>query len=472
MSEPETANNPLQVAVVGAGPSGFYATEALIKSGRAVRIDMIERLPAPFGLVRNGVAPDHPKLKQAISVYQKIAQNPQFNFIGNVTVGRDVTAEELRATHDAVIYTCGSETDRKLGVPGEDLRGSHTATELVGWYNGHPDYRDRSFDFSHETAVIIGQGNVAADAARILARSPDELKNTDIAAHALEALAESRIREIHVVGRRGPAQAKFTSKELREFLSIENCDAVVDAAELELNPQSEREIADKAGAMGKKNLELFRQMTGAGGGKPRVCRFTFLKSPLRLEGAARLERVVFAENSLSGEAFAQAARPTGETFALECGLLFRSIGYRGVAIEGVPFDDKRGVFPNDAGRIVENAKSAGSAGNAGKGAVVRGVYTAGWIKRGPSGIIGTNRACAVETVGSLLDDWPQLQAPGAAPKPAAAKLYEILDGRGVRHINYAQWQAIDAAEIRRGEPKQKPREKFTRIEEMLAAAGA
>lgn len=468
MPEPETGKNPLQVAVVGAGPSGFYATEALIKSGRAVRIDMIERLPAPFGLVRNGVAPDHPKLKQAIGVYQKIAQNPQFNFIGNVTVGRDVTAEELRATHDAVIYTCGSETDRKLGVPGEDLRGSHTATELVGWYNGHPDYRDRSFDFSHETAVIIGQGNVAADAARILAKSPDELKNTDIAAHALEALAESRIREIHVVGRRGPAQAKFTSKELREFLSIENCNAVVEAAELELNPQSEREIADKAGAMGKKNLELFRQMTG-GGGKPRVCRFTFLKSPVRLEGAARLERVVFAENSLSGEAFAQAARPTGGTFALECGLLFRSIGYRGVAIEGVPFDDKRGVFPNDAGRMIENA---GSAGSAEKDAVMRGVYTAGWIKRGPSGIIGTNRACAVETVGSLLDDWPQLQAPGAAPKPGAAKLYEILDGRGVRHINYAQWQAIDAAEIRRGEPKQKPREKFTRIEEMLAAAGA
>lgn len=463
MSETGTANNPLQVAVVGGGPSGFYATEALIKSGRAVHIDMIERLPAPFGLVRNGVAPDHPKLKQAIGVYQKIAQNPQFNFIGNVTVGRDVTAEELRATHDAVIYTCGSETDRKLGVAGEDLPGSHTATELVGWYNGHPDYRDRSFDFSHETAVIIGQGNVAADAARILAKSPDELKNTDIAAHALEALAESRIREIHVVGRRGPAQAKFTSKELREFLSIENCDAVVNAAELELNPQSEREIADKAGAMGKKNLELFRQMTGDGGGKPRVCRFTFLKSPLRLEGAVRLERVVFAENSLSGEAFAQAARPTGETVALECGLLFRSIGYRGVAIEGVPFDDKRGVFPNDAGRIVESAKN---------GAVVRGVYTAGWIKRGPSGIIGTNRACAVETVGSLLDDWPQLQAPGAAPKPGAAKLYEMLDGRGVRHINYVQWQAIDAAEIRRGEPKQKPREKFTRIEEMLAAAGA
>lgn len=465
MAEPETAKNPLQVAVVGAGPSGFYATEALIKSGRAVHIDMIERLPAPFGLVRNGVAPDHPKLKQAIGVYQKIAQNPEFNFIGNVTVGRDVTAAELRGTHDAVIYTCGSETDRKLGVAGEDLPGSHTATELVGWYNGHPDYRDRSFDFSHETAVIIGQGNVAADAARILAKSPDELKNTDIAAHALEALAESRIREIHVVGRRGPAQAKFTSKELREFLSIGNCDAVVDAAELELNPQSEREIADKAGAMGKKNLELFRQMTAAGG-KPRVCRFTFLKSPLQLEGAARLERVVFAENSLSGDAFEQAARPTGETFALECGLLFRSIGYRGVAIEGVPFDEKRGVFPNDAGRMIENA------GSAEKGGVVRGVYTAGWIKRGPSGIIGTNRACAVETVGALLDDWPELRAPDAEPKPGAAKLYEMLDGRGVRHINYAQWQAIDAAEIKRGEPKQKPREKFTRVEEMLAAAGA
>ncbi len=460
MSEPGTEKNPLKVAIVGSGPSGFYAAEALVKSGRAVQIDMIERLPAPFGLVRNGVAPDHPKLKQAIGVYQKIAQNPEFNLVGNVTVGRDVTAEELHRTHHAVIYACGSETDRKLGIAGEDLPGSHTATELVGWYNGHPDYRDRAFDFSHETAVIIGQGNVAADAARILAKSVDELKNTDIAAHALEALAESRIREIHVVGRRGPAQAKFTSKEVREFLSIENCDAFVDAAELELSPQSEREIADKAGAMGKKNLALFQQMAAANpGGKPRVCRFTFLKSPLRLEGAARLERVVFEKNSLSGEPFKQAARATGETFELECGLLFRSIGYRGVAISGVPFDEKRGVFPNNAGRITDN------------GEVVRGVYTTGWIKRGPSGIIGTNRACAVETVESLLNDLPSLNAAGAKERPGAEKLYEILDGRGVRRLHYAQWQAIDAEEIKRGEPKQKPREKFTRVEEMLAAAG-
>ena len=454
-----TAENPLQVAIVGAGPSGFYATEALIKSDCPVQVNMFERLPAPYGLVRNGVAPDHPKLKQAIQVYDKIAHGRGFRFIGNVTVGRDLDAEELRRTHHAVIYTCGAETDRKLGVPGEHLRGSHTATELVGWYNGHPDYRDRVFDFSHETAVIIGQGNVAADAARILAKSVDELKNTDIAEHALEALAASRIRNICVVGRRGPAQVKFTSKELREFLAIENCRAFVESAELALNPQSQREIGDKAGGMSKKNYAILQQFAAAGAdaSKPRVCRFTFLKSPVRLEGHARLERIVFEHNRLEGEPFRQAARPTGETSELECGLLFRSIGYRGVPIAGVPFDENSGTFPNRAGRVTE-AKD---------GDAVPGVYTAGWIKRGPSGIIGTNRACAVETVAALLEDAASLRA---RAKPGAAKLLEMLNERGVKYIDYAQWKTIDAAEIERGISKQKPREKFTRVEEMLAAA--
>ena len=462
VAAPTTEKNPLQVAVVGAGPSGFYAAEALIKSDCPVQVDVIERLPAPYGLVRNGVAPDHPKLKQAIGVYDKIAHNPEFRYIGNVTVGRDLDAEELRQTHHAVIYTCGAETDRKLGIPGEHLPGSHTATELVGWYNGHPDYRDRVFDFSHETAVIIGQGNVAADAARILAKSVDELKNTDIAEHALAALAESRIREIHVVGRRGPAQVKFTSKELREFLAIENCSARVAAEELALNPQSQSEIEDKAGAMGKKNYAILRQFADADAGvaKPRTCRFTFLKSPLRLEGGARLARVVLEHNRLEGEPFRQSARATGATSALACGLLFRSIGYRGVPIAGVPFDDRSGTFPNRAGRVTEGKD----------GGVVPGVYTAGWIKRGPSGIIGTNRACAVETVKALLEDAAALRA-HAKPhaKPGAARLLEILDERGVEHVDYARWKEIDAAEIARGALKQKPREKFTRVGEMLAA---
>ena len=297
-------SSPLRVAIVGSGPSGFYATEALIKSGLHVEIDLIERLPAPFGLVRNGVAPDHPKLKQAIQVYKKVAQNPEFNFVGNVTVGIDVKAEELQQTHHAVIYTCGAETDRRLGIPGEDLAASHTATEFVGWYNGHPDYRDRSFNLSHESAVVIGQGNVAADVARILAKSVDELKHTDIAQHALDVLAESKVRTIYVVGRRGPAQAKFASKELKEFLEIENCRPYIDPEELELNQASQQEIDAKEGRGNKKNIEIFHQFAGTEDtGKRRICIATFLKSPLRLEGKGRLQEGHFRDQCIVGRVF-------------------------------------------------------------------------------------------------------------------------------------------------------------------------
>ncbi len=452
-----TESNPLKVAIVGSGPSGFYATEALIKSDLNVEIDLIERLPAPFGLVRNGVAPDHPKLKQAIEVYKKIAQSPEFNFIGNVTVGQDVTAEDLQNTHHAVIYTCGAETDRKLGIPGEDLQGSYTATEFVGWYNGHPDYRDRTFDLSHETAIVIGQGNVAADVSRILAKSVDELKHTDISQHALDALADSKIKTIYVVGRRGPAQAKFASKELKEFLEIENCRPYIDPKELELNETSQQELEMKEGRGNKKNVEIFQKFAESeDAGKPRTCISTFLKSPVRLEGEGRLQKAVFEINELSGEPFKQSAKGTGETMEIECGILFRSIGYNGVPIPGVPFYDRWGTIPNENGRITTEQG----------GDVVLGLYTAGWIKRGPSGIIGTNRACAVESVDMLLEDVSKL----STDKPGREALYKILDANNVQFINYDQWMKIDAAEVAAGESKGKPREKFTRREEMLAIA--
>ena len=445
----------MRVAVVGAGPSGFYATEALLKSDLVVTVDLIERLPSPYGLVRSGVAPDHPKLKQSIEVYKKIASLDGFRFFGNLTVGTDVTAQELKDHYHAVIYTCGAETDRRLGINGEDLPGSHTATEFVGWYNGHPDYRDCHFDFSHKSAVIIGQGNVAADVARILAKTVDELKHTDIAAHALEALAESQIRTLTVVGRRGPAQAKFTSKELKEFLSLEQCQTRIDPTELVLNEASQAELQDKkAGAGATKNMALFTQMAEApDAAKPRTCRMTFGRGPVRLEGRDRLERVVLERNTLSGEAFRQKAHGTGETETLDCGLLFRSIGYRGVAMDGVPFHEAWGVFANDGGRITDGPD----------GAVILGLYTAGWIKRGPSGIIGTNRACAVETVGRLLEDVAQLPV----DRPGAA-LETLLAERGVQSISFNEWQQIDAKEMHRGEAVGKPREKFTRREEMLA----
>lgn len=444
--------NPLHTAIVGSGPSGFYAAEALLRSGRTVQVDMLERLPAPFGLVRNGVAPDHPKLKEPTLVYDRIARLPGFAYFGNVMVGRDVSVAELRATHHVVIFACGTETDRRLGIAGEDLPGSHTATEFVGWYNGHPDYRDRAFDLSQEVAVIVGQGNVAADVCRILAKSVDELRHTDIAQHALDSLAASRIREIHIVGRRGPAQAKFTSQELKELGQMPNCDPLVDPAELALNAQSESELADKMNRTGPKNMELLREFSARPSRGGKRCRFRFLLSPVEITGRGRVECVTLERNRLEGEAFKQVAVGTGETLKLDCGLLFRSVGYRGVPLAGVSFDDKRGVYANRDSRVLE------------RGEPVPGLYVTGWIKRGPSGIIGTNRADSVATVAALLKDLPRF---AAEPKPGGAGLSALLVQRGVRVVGYSDWLSIDRVEVERGRAKRKPREKFTTYDDML-----
>ncbi len=449
-----TRENPLLVAIVGSGPSGFYAVEGLLRSDITFSINMFERLPVPYGLVRSGVAPDHPKLKQAIKVYARIAESGEFNYIGNVTAGRDISIDELRATHHAVILTCGAETDRRLGIPGEDLQGSYTATEFVGWYNGHPDYRDREFDLSHETAVIIGQGNVAADVSRILAKTVDELKHTDIAEHALDVLAGSKVKNIYVIGRRGPAQAKFTSKELKEFGVLADCDPVIDGDELALNPESEAELAEKTNSVNRKIYDLFSGFADRETVKDRRCIFTFLKSPRQIIGETRVERLLIEKNALSGEPFRQSARGSGETFTLDTGIVFRSIGYHGIPMPGVPFDESRGVFSNDKGRIVKD------------GEFERGLYTSGWIKRGPTGIIGTNKADSFETVNMLLEDLDKLDS--GATRRGAAGCYEILDQRDIRHISFADWKKIDSAEIARGEPAGKPREKYTYIDEMLA----
>jgi ferredoxin--NADP+ reductase len=448
---------PVHVAIAGAGPSGFYAAEALLRSGLAVRVDMIERLPTPFGLVRSGVAPDHPKLKEVIWVYDRIARMPGFSFFGNVRVGRDVSVAELQATHHAVIFACGAEIDRRLEIPGENLPGSHTATEFVGWFNGHPDYRDRIFDLSQEVAAIVGQGNVAADVGRILAKPAHELRSTDIAEHALEALARSKVREIHILGRRGPVQAKFTTKELRELGEIDGCTPVADAADLALNPQSEAELADRSNVNGPGNLALFRvfasRKVGAG---QRMVRFRFYLSPVALAGNGHVEKMVLARNRLEGPPFGQVARPAQQEIELPCGLVFRSIGYRGVPIPGLPFDESRGTVPHMAGRVLEGT------------AAVPGLYVTGWLKRGPAGIIGTNRADSVETVQSLLTDLPKLYD---QCKRGGEALRQFLETRAVRFLTYQNWQMIDAAEIGRGKNKEKPREKFTRIQQMLAVSG-
>jgi ferredoxin/flavodoxin---NADP+ reductase len=447
-------SHPLRIAIVGSGPSAFYAAEGLFKSGRAVQVDMLERLPAPYGLVRHGVAPDHQKLKEPIRIYEGIARHAGFRLFGNVTVGTDVGVEELRAAYHAVLFCCGAETDRRLGIPGEQLPGSHTATEFVGWYNAHPDYRDRQFDLTQEVAVIIGQGNVAIDVARILAKTVDELRHTDIAEHALDCLAVSRIREIHLVGRRGPAQAKFTTKEFRELGDLADCDPVVAAADLDLNRESLAELEERAGAVAKKNLEVLKGFAArqARGARRRVF-LRFLLSPVELQGAGRVEQVVLERNRLEGSPFQQVARGTGERVIQPSGLVFRSIGYRGVAIPGVPFDARQGVFPNKGGRIVDDA-----------GMPIPGLYASGWIKRGPTGIIGTNRADSLATLESLLADVDSLDT---GPKPGAEGVPALMSARGLRPVTFEDWLVIDRAEVQRGAAKGKPREKFTRREEML-----
>jgi len=443
---------PIRIAVVGSGPAGFYAAEALLADPN-IQVDVFDALPAPFGLVRYGVAPDHPKIKNIIARYEKTAALPGFAFLGNVTVGRDISVEEMRRFYDAIVFSNGAQTDRRLGIPGEDLPGSYTATEFVAWYNGHPDYQDRAFDLSHECAVVIGQGNVAVDVARILCKTVDELANTDITARALEVLAESKVREVRMIGRRGPVQAAFTPPEMKELGEFGDCDLVVDPAELVLNDASRAELEVLKWREAQKNYDLLQAAASKEpAGKSRRLLIQFYRGPKELVGGPRLDGVVLERNQLSGEPGAQKATGTGITELVPCGVLFRSVGYRGVPLAGVPFDEKGAVIPNVEGRVVQD------------GQPVPGLYVAGWIKRGPSGIIGTNKPDSFETVKSLLADMPAL--PRCA-EPSRDALLALLKSRNVRVVSYDDWRRIDAAEIERGSVVGKPREKFTSIDEML-----
>lgn len=453
MTQLGSAERPLRVAIVGSGPSGFYAADPLLKSESPVcTVDMFDRLPTPYGLVRGGVAPDHPKIRTVTRVYEKIADHERFRFFGNVKIGRDLSVDELKRHYDAILFSCGAETDRRLGIPGEDLPGSYTATSFVAWYNAHPDARDLQFDLSQEAAVVIGVGNVAMDVARTLAKTVDELKTTDIAQHALDALAESKIKDIYIIGRRGAAQAAYTTPELKEMGELEACDPVVGAQEIALDALSQQELSDRNVQRNIEILTAYNQR--AAGSKPRRIHFRFLLSPTEIKGNGRVESIVLEKNRLEGEPFSLKARGTGELEEIPAGLVFRSIGYKGIPMPGVPFDEKRGVFPNTLGRILDGDAPA------------PGLYCAGWIKRGPSGIIGTNKPDSVETVEQLLADREKL-TPCAEPSSDAVEA--LLKSRGVRIVDTAGWRKIDAAEIAAGQAVGKPRERFTRIEEMLAA---
>jgi ferredoxin--NADP+ reductase len=463
MTQIGAPDNPLRIAIVGAGPSGFYAAEHILKDESThAQVDLFDRLPTPFGLVRGGVAPDHPKIKSVIRVYEKTAAREGFRFFGNVKVGHDIEVEDLERLYHAIVYTVGCETDRQLGIPGEDLPGSHAATAFVGWYNAHPDYCEEEFDLSCERAVVIGNGNVAMDVARMLALTDPELRETDTADHAIEALERSRIREIVVLGRRGPAQAAFTNPEIQELGEMEGAEVVVDPSEVELDPASEAYLAsDEADKTTRVNVETLRGFSAREPqGKSRRIVLRFLSSPVEIRGEGRVQSVVIGRNELVEEGGALRARDTGEREELECGLVLRSVGYTGVPIEGVPFDESRGLILNEGGRVLDSHDAGAKVGH----------YTAGWIKRGPSGVIGTNKKDALETVKNLLADAGEqkLLSP-ASPEPSAVEA--LLDERGVRFVSFEDWQAIDEAEVGRGEPHGRPRVKFVRVEEMLDALG-
>jgi ferredoxin--NADP+ reductase len=451
------SERPLRVAVVGSGPAAFYAAGHLLDADRPTEVDMIERLPTPWGLVRLGVAPDHPNIKAVSRAFEKIAKRPGFRFLGNVEIGRDVTSDELARFYDAVVYAVGAQTDRRLGIPGEDLPGSWPATEFVAWYNGHPDFQQLSFDLSGERAVVIGNGNVALDIARMLALTRAELEPTDTTDPAIHAIAESGLRDILVLGRRGPVQAAWTPPELQEMGELAGADVLVDQGDLELDPASEAELAE-ASPIVRRNMDV---LTGFAArepeGKPRSVRLRFRVSPVAILGRERVEAVEVVRNRLEADASGRVrAVPTDEHEVIPCSAVFRSVGYHGIALAGIPFDEASGTMPNAGGRVLD-----------GDGKPIAGLYCAGWIKRGPTGVIGTNKKDATETIDLVLED----AEAGLLPVPDSNESVEdLLAERGVDVVSYAGWEAIDALERSRGEELGRPRVKLCSWDELVEAA--
>ena len=443
--------SPLRVAVVGSGPAGFYAADALLKSDDpVVEVDMIDRLPTPWGLVRLGVAPDHENIKAVSRAFEKTAAKPGFRFFGNVEIGRDVSHDELLKLYGAVVYSVGAQTDRRLGIPGEDLPGSWPATAFVAWYNGHPDFQELEFDLSHERAVVVGNGNVAVDCVRMLALTAEELAPTDTTHEAIDAIVGSGLKEIVMLGRRGPVQAAFTPPELKELGELAGADVIVDPADLQLDPASERELeADRERA--RRNVDLLREYAErAPAGRPRRIVLRFFESPVEIVGDERVEGVRVVRNELVEENGRIVARPVGEPELIPAGIVLRSVGYKGVELPGVPFDESTGTIPNAGGRV-DGAERT---------------YVAGWIKRGPSGVIGTNKKDATETIAALLEDARAGRLGDASPETTQT-LEALLESRAVEHVEQAGWQAIDAAERSAGEPLGRPRVKLHTWEKLL-----
>ena len=447
---------PVRIAIVGAGPAGFYAAQALTKSSQSVSLDIFERLPSPHGLVRYGVAPDHDTVKSKAFTFDQILKHEAVRYFGNVTFGEDLTHEEVKAHYDAVIYTIGASSDKSLGIPGEEVRGSLSATEFVAWYNAHPDHATLNPPLDTKHVAVIGMGNVALDVTRALCKDPDALDKTDMADYAVAALRKSKVTDIHILGRRGPSQANFTPKELREVAELPGVDMVVDPADLKANQVGtfEDELAAKKAA---RNVELFSEFSKRTPAKKNKCvHIHFFVSPVKVEGEERVEGLRLERNRLEPKGERLSAVGTDEFERLEIGLLLRSVGYRSKPLPGVPFDDKLGVISNIGGRVIDE-----------NGEVVAGEYTSGWVRRGPSGVIGTNKLDAEETVGHLLEDLHRLPL---AQQPEPEAVNRLLDRKGVRYVTLRDWQRIARTERRNGGRKHRRALKFASVEAMLDAA--
>ncbi len=464
MDRPGSDAHPLRVAIIGAGPTGFYAAEHLLGQPAVVAaVDLFDRLPTPYGLVRYGVAPDHQKIKSVTAVYDRTAAHPRFRFFGNVEFGRHVGLGELRTHYHQILFCTGAQTDRRLNIPGEDLPGSYPATEFVAWYNGHPDYVHHHFDLSAEGAAVVGVGNVAVDVTRILLRSPEELARTDIADYALEALRESRVREVHLLGRRGPAQAAFTNPEIRELADLPGADVTALPEEVALDEVTRAELDRTQDRTTLRKVEILQELAARSPSRrPRRLVVRFLVSPVALlAGDGRVARMRLVRNRLEATpAGTLVARPTDRFEELPVGLVFRSVGYRGVPLPGVPFNEDWGVILNERGRVLDP----------GSREPIPGLYTAGWIKRGPTGVIGTNKPDAAETVAHMLEDLAagRILSP-LEPDPAAAEA--LVRERQPAYFSWRDWQRLNELEVRRGRAAGRPRVKFTRVAEMLAALG-
>lgn len=441
----------LRVAVVGAGPAGVYAAEALLRYGGEVLVDVLDGLPAPYGLVRYGVAPDHPRTQSIGDALATVLSRPEVRFRGNVQVGTDLTLDDLRDHYDAVVVAVGAATDRHLGVPGEDLAGSVAATDLVAWYTGHPDSAPDAFRLDATTAVVVGAGNVASDVARMLARTPDELAATDVPDHVLAAFAASRVRDVHLVARRGPVQARFTTRELRELGELADADVLVEPADLEMDDYSREELPSSPAA--RRNLEVLQRWAEQPPqGRPRRVHLHFRTQPVAVLGTEAVEGVRLERTRVDERG---SAIGTGDLREVPAEMVVRAVGYLGLPLPGLPFDEGAGVVPHEEGRVVADAGP------------MPGTYVAGWAKRGPTGVIGTNKHDARESVRTLLADLPDL---ARAPHPDPADLDRMLADRGVDFVDWAGWCRIDAAERERGRAQGRERVKITDRAELLRIA--